>query len=185
MILTNDPDFARRLHDGIWLHCAYTVVGMGGRLDRILLSSSLISTAPKVLHCVLGRGPCTVDLVAADTIDHKTDRHPSTGEDSAGRTTKPSPQACQFHPRISAPARKSTRPTNKMAQPVPRVIDLSTLRSDGTNQGPNGYTPIPRQHADYRNYIRKKLTDAFNSNPNNNPYIADQLTKYSQHTFTL
>jgi hypothetical protein len=111
-----------------------------------------------------------------------------TGTRRRRRTRQARPQSTllklvDFFSQISAPARNSTRSTNKMAQPIPRVIDLSTLRNDGTNQGPDGYTQIPRRHADYRNYIRKKLTDAFNRNHDNNPYIADQLTKYGQHTF--
>jgi hypothetical protein len=155
---------------------------MGDGLDRIVPSSSSSPADLKVQPCVLGREPCTVDLVAADTIEHRTDRHPSTEEDSAGQSTKPSLQACQFLPRISAIARNSTRPTDKMAQPAPRVIDLSTIRSDGTGQGPvHTYTQIPSQHTDYDNYIQKKLTDAFNKNEDNNRYVAHILNKYGQH----
>jgi hypothetical protein len=154
---------------------------MGDGLDRIVFSSSSSSTEPKVLPCVLGRGPCTVDLVAADTVWHKTDRHPSTEEDSASWITKPSSRGRQvFH---CTPPPSSTRPTDKMAQPAPRVIDLSTIRSDGTGQGPvHAYTQIPRQHTDYDNYIQKKLTDAFNKNEDNNCYVAHVLNRYGQHT---
>jgi hypothetical protein len=154
---------------------------MGGRPDRIVHSSSSNSANPKVQPCNLGRGLRTVDLVATDAIEHKTGMHPSTEEDSAGQSTKLSSRSRQaFH---CIPPRSSTRPTNKMAQPVPRVIDLSTLRSDGTGQRPvHAYTQIPRQHTDYNHFIQEKLTDMFNRNADRSPHVAQLLTRYGQLT---
>lgn len=54
-----------------------------------------------------------------------------------------------------------------MAQPAPTNLNLSTLWSDGNGQGPTrpGYTQITRQDPAYAHYIRVKLTNHFNSNP--------------------
>lgn len=53
-----------------------------------------------------------------------------------------------------------------MAQPAPTQLDLSTLRSDGTNQGPSqtGYTKLTSEDEDHRDYV-KELTKKFNANP--------------------
>lgn len=54
-----------------------------------------------------------------------------------------------------------------MAQPAPRIINLSTLWSDGTGATPTGagYTQIIRQPNDtrYDDYL-KSVTNGFNKN---------------------
>jgi hypothetical protein len=69
-----------------------------------------------------------------------------------------------------------------MAQQAPIQLDLSTLRSDGTGQGPQGasrahYIQVTNQDPAYQNYIQA-LTNKFNADAH---LVATYGNTYSDH----
>lgn len=101
----------------------------------------------------------TVDHVAANTIEHENDTNSFSDEDQGDINS------AAFFTTLSSlflSAKVQTRVHDKMAQPAPKIIDLSTLWSDGNGDRPGtGYTQIPRGAERHTKYL-EKVTNAFN-----------------------